>query len=167
MALTPVTEPVRCAPFSPWPYYAPDEVEAVVRVMESGKVNYWTGQEAREFEKEYAAAAGCEKAIALCNGTAALELAIHALEIPPGSEIITSPRTFIASASCAVMRGCIPVLADVHPVSQNITAETIERVITKRTRAIIPVHLAGWPCDMDPIMDLAAQHGLKVIEDCA
>lgn len=167
MALTPVTEPVRCAPFSPWPYYAPDEVEAVARVMESGKVNYWTGQEAREFEKEYAAAAGCEKAIALCNGTAALELAIQALEIPPGSEIITSPRTFIASASCAVMRGCIPVLADVHPVSQNITAETIERVITKRTRAIIPVHLAGWPCDMDPIMDLAAQHGLKVIEDCA
>lgn len=167
MALTPVTEPVRCAPFSPWPYYAPDEVEAVARVMESGKVNYWTGQEAREFETEYAAAAGCEKAIALCNGTAALELAIQALEIPPGSEIITSPRTFIASASCAVMRGCIPVLADVDPVSQNITAETIERVITNRTRAIIPVHLAGWPCDMDPIMDLAAQHGIKVIEDCA
>ena len=167
MALTPVTEPIRCAPFSPWPYYAPDEVEAVARVMESGKVNYWTGLEAREFEKEYATAAGCEKAIALCNGTAALELAIHALEIPPGSEIITSPRTFIASASCAVMRGCIPVLADVHPVSQNITAETIERVITKRTKAIIPVHLAGWPCDMDPIMALAAQHGIKVIEDCA
>jgi dTDP-4-amino-4,6-dideoxygalactose transaminase len=135
--------------------------------MESGKVNYWTGQEAREFEKEYATASGCEKAIALCNGTAALELAIHALNIPPGSEIITSPRTFIASASCAVLRGCIPVLADVDPVSQNITAETIKRVITKRTRAIIPVHLGGWPCDMDPIMELASQHDFKVIEDCA
>jgi dTDP-4-amino-4,6-dideoxygalactose transaminase len=167
MTLNSLTQPNRCAPFSPWPYYAPDEVDAVVRVMESGKVNYWTGQEAREFEREYATAASCEKAIALCNGTTALELAIHALEIPPGSEIITSPRTFIASASCAVMRGCIPVLADVDPVSQNITAETIERVITKRTKAIIPVHLGGWPCDMDPIMDLAARHGIKVIEDCA
>lgn len=157
----------RCPPFAPWPHYASDEVEAVARVMESGKVNYWTGSEAREFETEYAAASGCSKAIALCNGTAALELAIQALDIPPGSEIITSPRTFIASASCAVMRGCIPVLADVDPDSQNITAETIQKVITSRTKAIIPVHLAGWPCDMDPIMELAAQHGLKVIEDCA
>jgi hypothetical protein len=142
-------------------------VAAVARVLESGKVNYWTGQEGRLFEREYAAAAGCDRAIALCNGTAALELAIHALGIPPGSEIITSPRTFIASASCAVMQGHVPVLADVDPVSQNITADTIERVITKRTRAIIPVHLGGWPCDMDPIMELAARHGIKVIEDCA
>jgi len=162
-----MTESTRCVPFSPWPCYAPDEVEAVARVLESGKVNYWTGQEAREFEKEYATAAGCEKAIALCNGTSALELAIFALGIPTGSEIITSPRTFIASASCAIMRGCIPVLADVDPVSQNITAETIEKVITPQTKAIIPVHLGGWPCDMDPIMDLASRHGLKVIEDCA
>jgi dTDP-4-amino-4,6-dideoxygalactose transaminase len=157
----------QCVTFSPWPCYLSDEVEAVAQVMATGKVNYWTGEETREFEKEYAAAAGCERAIALCNGTAALELAIQALEIPPGSEIITSPRTFIASASCAVMRGCIPVFADVDPVSQNITAETIAKVITARTKAIIPVHLAGWPCDMDPIMELAEQHGLKVIEDCA
>lgn len=167
MESIPATEPACCAPFSPWPYYAPDEVEAVVRVMESGKVNYWTGQEAREFEKEYAIAAGCEHAIALCNGTSALELAIYALDIPPGSEIITTPRTYIASASCVVMRGCIPILADVDPVSQNITAETIKKVLTPKTKAIIAVHLGGWPCDMDPIMALAADHGLKVIEDCA
>lgn len=153
--------------FAPWPSYASDEVAAVVRVLESGKVNYWTGQEAREFEKEYAAATGCDHAIALCNGTSALELALYALEIPPGSEVITTPRTFIASASCAVMRGCIPVLTDVDPVSQNITAETIEKAITPRTKAIIAVHLAGWPCDMDPIMDLARRYDLKVIEDCA
>jgi hypothetical protein len=153
--------------FAPWPSYAPDEVAAVVRVLESGKVNYWTGLEAREFEKEYAAAAGCEHAVALCNGTSALELALYALDIPPGSEVITTPRTFIASASCAVMRGCTPILADVDPVSQNITAETIEKAITPRTKAIIAVHLAGWPCDMDPIMDLAKRHDLKVIEDCA
>ncbi|HLO65409.1 MAG TPA: DegT/DnrJ/EryC1/StrS aminotransferase family protein [Holophaga sp.] len=161
---TPVTQ---ISPYAPWPYYEPDEVAAVTRALSSGKVNYWTGEEARAFEREYAAAAGTAHAIAVCNGTSALELAIYALDIPPGSEIITTPRTFIASASCIVMRGCIPVLADVDPVTQNITAATIERVLTPRTRAIIPVHLAGWPADMDPIMDLAQRHGLKVIEDCA
>ena len=105
--------------------------------------------------------------MALANGTNALELALVALQIPPGSEVITTPRTFIASASCIVMRGCTPVLADVDPDSGNITAETIAQVITPKTRAIIAVHLAGWPCDMDPIMALAEKHGLKVIEDCA
>ncbi len=157
---------IACA-YAPWPYYAPDEVAAVIRVMESGKVNYWTGQESREFEKEYAIAAGCNHAIALCNGTSALELAIYALDIPPGSEIITTPRTFIASASCAIMRGCVPVFADVDRVSQNITAESIEKVITPKTKAIIAVHLAGWACDMDPIMELAGHRDIKVIEDCA
>lgn len=161
------TGPCRTQPFGPWPYYAPDEIAATVKVLESGQVNYWTGQEAREFEKEYAQAAACDHAVALCNGTSALELAIYALGIPVGSEIITTPRTFIASASCAVMRGCVPVLADVDPVSQNITAESIARVLTPRTKAIIAVHLAGWPCDMDPIMELGERHGLKVIEDCA
>ncbi|MBL0313364.1 MAG: DegT/DnrJ/EryC1/StrS aminotransferase family protein [Holophagaceae bacterium] len=155
------------APFAPWPFYADDEIEAVVQVLRSGKVNYWTGTEGREFEKEYATAVACKYAVALANGTNALELALHALEIPPGSEVITTPRTFIASASCAVMMGCTPVFADVDPDSGNITAETIAKVITPKTKAIIPVHLAGWPCDMDPIMALAEKHGLKVIEDCA
>jgi len=159
---TPVT-----APFAPWPFYAEDEIEAVTRVLRSGKVNYWTGQEGRHFEEEYAAAAGCKYAVALANGTNALELALVALQIPPGSEVITTPRTFIASASCIVMRGCTPVLADVDPDSGNITAESIAQVITSKTRAIIAVHLAGWPCDMDPILALAEKHGLKVIEDCA
>lgn len=160
--------PVGSAPaFAPWPFYAEDEIEAVTRVLRSGKVNYWTGTEGREFEKEYATAAGCKYAVALANGTNALELALVALQIPPGSEVITTPRTFIASASCVVMRGCTPVLADVDPDSGNITAETIARVITPKTKAIIAVHLAGWPCDMDPIMALAEEHGLKVIEDCA
>ncbi|MBL0210414.1 MAG: DegT/DnrJ/EryC1/StrS aminotransferase family protein [Holophagaceae bacterium] len=152
---------------APWPVYAEDEIEAVAGVLRSGKVNYWTGSEGREFEREYAASVGCQHAVALANGTAALELALHALQIPPGSEVITTPRTFIASASCAVLRGCTPVLADVDPDSGNITAETIAKVITPKTKAIIAVHLAGWPCDMDPIMELAEKHGLKVIEDCA
>lgn len=154
-------------PYAPWPFYAADEVRAVAGVLESGKVNYWTGQVGREFERAFMEATGCHHAVAVGNGTSALELAIHALDIPSGSEIVTSPRTFIASASCAVMRGCVPVFADVDPVSQTITAETIARVLTPRTRAIIAVHLAGWVCDMDPILELARAHGIKVIEDVA
>jgi len=161
-------EPVQAAPaFAPWPHYAQDEVEAVLRVLQSGKVNYWTGQECRLFEQEYAAALGRRHAVALMNGTVALELALLALDIPAGSEVITASRTFIASASAAVARGCVPVLADADLDSGNITAETISQVLRDRTRAIIPVHLAGYPCDMDPIMALAEKHGLKVIEDCA
>lgn len=159
--------PARTSPFAPWPYFPQDEISAATACLSSGKVNYWTGQEGREFEKEFAAFAGCSHAIALANGTVALELALYALGIGPGDEVITTCRTFIASASCIVMRGATPVLADVDPASQNITAETIKAVITPKTKAIIAVHLAGWPCDMDPIMELAGEHGLKVIEDCA
>jgi dTDP-4-amino-4,6-dideoxygalactose transaminase len=130
-------------------------------------VNYWTGQEGRLFENEYAAFVGTKHAICLTNGTVALELALYALGIGPGDEVITTSRTFIASASCIVMRGAKPVCVDVDRNSQNITAETIRRAITPRTKAIIAVHLAGWPCDMDPIMELAEEYGLKVIEDCA
>jgi len=159
--------PVRTEPFAPWPFFSQDEIDAAIAPLRSGRVNYWTGNEGREFEREFAVVSGCRHAIALSNGTVALELAIHALGIGPDDEIITTSRTFIASASCIVMRGAIPVLADVDPVSQNMTAETIRPLITPRTKAIIAVHLAGWPCEMDPIMELAREHGLKVIEDCA
>jgi hypothetical protein len=153
--------------FPGWPYYAADEVAAVQTVLQSGRVNYWTGTVARDFESDYAKEAGTKYAIALANGTVALELALMAYDIGPGDEVVTTPRTFVASASCAVMRGARPVFADVDPDSQNITAETIARVVTPRTRAIIAVHLAGWPCEMDGIMSLAAENGLVVIEDCA
>lgn len=159
--------PIRTAPMPPWPHFAEDEVAATAEVLRSGKVNYWTGQAGREFEREYAEATGRRHAIALANGTLALELALYALGVGPGDEVITTSRTFIASASSAVMRGAKPVVADVDPQSQNLTAETIARVITPRTRAIIAVHLAGWPCDMDPILELAERHGIAVIEDCA
>ena len=159
--------PARVAPFAPWPFYAPEEIEAVSQVLASGRVNYWTGDEARAFERNYAGHTGCRHAIALANGTAALELALYALGIGAGDEVIVPSRTFIACASCAVMRGCTPVCADVDPVSQNLTAETIRAVMTPRTRAIIAVHLAGWPCEMDAIMALARERKLKVIEDCA
>lgn len=152
---------------SPWPCFQEDEIHAVCEVLRSGRVNYWTGEEGRKFEDEFASFTNCRHAIALANGTVALELALYSLGIGPGDEVITTSRTFIASASCAVMRGARPVLADVDIDSQNITSDTIRSALTCRTRAIIAVHLAGWPCDMDPILELAQEHGIKVIEDCA
>src|ERR1039457_7289372 len=153
--------------FSPWPFLAPDEIEAAVAVLRSGNVNYWTGEEGRLFEKEFASFAGCKHAIAMSSGTVALEGALRALGIGAGDEVITSSRTFMASASCAVAVGARPVIADVHRDSQNITAGSIRKVLSPRTKAIVDVHLAGWPCEMDPILELAAEHGLKVVEDCA
>ena len=154
-------------PFSPWPSFTEEEVDAVSRVLRSNRVNYWTGEECRAFEREFAAWAGTEHAIALANGTVALDLALQGLGIGPGDEVVVTPRTFLASVSSVVNAGARPVFADVDPDSGNITAETIAAVLTPRTRAVIPVHLGGWPCDMDPIMELAERHGLHVIEDCA
>ncbi|MFK7889203.1 MAG: DegT/DnrJ/EryC1/StrS family aminotransferase [Granulosicoccus sp.] len=153
-------------PFSPWPNYSEEEVEAVSRVLRSNQVNYWTGEETREFECEFAGFADCSHAIALANGTLALDLALRFL-VEPGDEVVVTPRTFIASVSSVVNARARPVFADVDADSQNITAESIEQVLTLRTRAILVVHLAGQPADMDPIMDLANRHNLKVIEDCA
>jgi dTDP-4-amino-4,6-dideoxygalactose transaminase len=153
--------------FAPWPQFENDEIEATVQVLQSGKVNYWTGNEGREFEKEYAEHVGRQHAVAVANGSLALELALRVLGVGPGDEIITSPRTFIASASSAVAVGARPVFADVDRTSQNITAESIRAVLTPATKAIVVVHLAGWPCEMDDIMALAREHDLKVIEDCA
>jgi len=152
---------------SPWPSFTEEEASAVAKVVLSNKVNYWTGTECRTFETEFAAWCGTNHAIALANGTVALDLALKCLEIGPGDEVIVTPRTFLASVSCVVNAGAIPVFADVDADSGNITAETIAAVLTPQSRAIIAVHLAGWPCDMDPIMALAARRGLKVIEDCA
>jgi dTDP-4-amino-4,6-dideoxygalactose transaminase len=154
-------------PFSVWPSFTEEEAQAVHDVILSNKVNYWTGQECRQFEQEFAQWSGCGHAVAVSNGTLALDLALKALRIGAGDEVVVTPRTFMASVSCIANAGAIPVFADVDPDSQNITAATIRAVITPRTRAIICVHLAGWPCDMDPIMNLAEEHGLSVIEDCA
>ena len=153
--------------FSPWPSFTAQEAEAVVRVLMSNKVNYWTGDECRSFEHEFAAWTGAAHAVALANGTLALDAVLEAMGIGPGDEVIVTPRTFIASVSCVVNAGATPVFADVEPDSGNLSASTIARVVTPRTRAVSCVHLAGWPCDMDPIMALAAEHGIKVIEDCA
>ncbi|MEZ9709054.1 DegT/DnrJ/EryC1/StrS family aminotransferase [Vibrio breoganii] len=153
--------------FSPWPSFTQKEADAVSKVVLSNKVNYWTGQEGREFEKEFAAWVGCEYAVALGNGTLALDVALKAFGVGQGDEVITTSRTFLASASSIVTAGATPVFADVDLNSQNITAESIQAVLTPKTKVVIVVHLAGMPAEMDAIMALSEKHGFKVIEDCA
>jgi dTDP-4-amino-4,6-dideoxygalactose transaminase len=153
--------------FSPWPSFTQEEADAVSRVILSNKVNYWTGNECREFEKEFALWADSDYAIALANGTLALDVALKALGVGTGDDVIVTPRTFLASASAIVTAGANPVFADVDLNSQNITAESITKALTPNTKAVIVVHLAGMPADMDPIMELAAEHDFYVIEDCA
>lgn len=154
-------------PGEAWPFYAEDEIGAVTDVLRSGRVNQWTGPDVKVFEQRYDEWLGTGRSIAVANGSVALELPLRALGIGPGDEVVVTPRTFVASASCVRLVGATPVFADVDCDSGNITAETIERVLTPRTKAIIPVHLAGWPADMPAIMELAEARGLKVIEDCA
>jgi len=153
--------------FPPWPHFSEEEIEQVAHLLRSGRVNYWTGDEGRAFEREFAAAVGTTQAVALANGTLALDLALQVLGIGPGDEVVVTPRTFLASVSCVVNAGATPVFADVDRDSGNLSPATIAPMLTERTRAIIPVHLAGWPCDMEPIMDLAGARGIAVIEDCA
>ena len=152
---------------SPWPNFSDEEADAVRDVIISNKVNYWTGQTGREFERDFAAWVNSSRAIALANGTLALDLALKCLDIGLGDEVIVTPRTFIASVSSVINAGATPIFADVDFDSGNISAQTISAVITKKTKAIIPVHLGGWPCDMDAIMDIADAHDCFVIEDCA
>lgn len=159
--------PLRAEPFAPWPFFEQDEIQAAQQTLQSGRVNYWTGQEGRLFEDEFAAAMGTGYSVALANGTLALEAALIGLDLQPGQEVVTTCRTFIASASCVVMRGGVPVLSDVDRDSQNATDRTIAEVLSPRTVGIIAVHLAGHPCNMDPILELAGRKGLWVVEDCA
>ena len=154
-------------PFAPWPDYSEEEARAVRDVLSSNRVNYWTGKEGRQFESDFSAYTDSMHAIALANGTVAIDLALSALGIGPGDEVIVTPRTFLASASCIVNAGAVPVFADVDLDSQNITADSIAAILTPRTKAIICVHLAGWPCAMDEILALSQEHDLAVIEDCA
>lgn len=153
--------------FSPWPSFTQQEADAVSQVLLSNKVNYWTGEQGRLFEQEFAAFSDSQHAVAVANGTLALDLALHALDIGVGDEIVVTSRTFIASISCIINAGATPVFADVDLNSQNISAQTIKPVLTSQTKAIICVHLAGLPCDMDEIIPLAKAHNLYVIEDCA
>jgi dTDP-4-amino-4,6-dideoxygalactose transaminase len=152
---------------NPWPFYAEDEVQAVAQVLRSGQVNQWTGGNVKLFEQKFANYIGTDKAVAVMNGTVALDLILKFGPFGSGDQIIVTPRTFLASVSSIINAGLVPVFADVDPVSGNFTPETIAKAITPQTRGILCVHLAGWPCEMDEIMQLARQWNLYVIEDCA
>jgi len=163
----PAAADLRQGPDEHWPHYAEDEIEAVAEVLRSGRVNQWTGGDVFAFQDALARTFGGRYCIALANGSLALELPLRAFGIGPGDEVVVTPRTFVASATCVMLTGATPVFADIDPDSGNITAQSIEAVLTERTKAVIPVHLSGWPCDMPAIMDLAERRGLLVIEDCA
>ncbi|MDB5524080.1 MAG: DegT/DnrJ/EryC1/StrS aminotransferase [Rhizobium sp.] len=150
-----------------WPVYDEQQIEDVVAVLRSGEVNAWTGPHVRRFEEAYSEYLGNRYAIALANGTVALDLALHALDLRPGDEVIVTPRSFVASGACVPFNGGVPIFGDVDADSQNITAASIAEKITPKTKGVIVVHLAGWPCDMPAIMALAGEKGLWVIEDCA
>lgn len=152
---------------NPWPYYSPDEVSAATKVLQSGLVNSWTGTNVRRFESSFSNLIGLKHSVAVSNGSTALGLAYSSLNLNPGDEVITTPRTFIATASELVLHGIKPVFADVELDSGNISARTILPLINPKTKAISVVHLAGWPCDMDPILDLCRSHKLMLVEDCS
>ena len=155
------------ARFALWPYFDERMIHRAGSVLRSGKVNQWTGDQNTLFGAEFAEFSRCKHAVTVANGTAALELALRALDIGPGDEVIVPCRTFIASASSVVMCGATPIPVDVDRESQNLTPQTIEKALSPRTKAILAVHLAGWPCEMETIIALARKHGIKVIEDCA
>jgi dTDP-4-amino-4,6-dideoxygalactose transaminase len=152
---------------APWPHFEDDEIDAAAAVLRSGRVNYWTGEHGRAFESEFARHCGVEHAVAVANGSLGLEIALHAVGVGAGDDVVVPARSFMATASSVSLRGGVPVFADIDRDNQGLTAASIERVLTPRTRAVIVVHLAGWPCEMDDIVALARIHGLKIIEDCA
>jgi hypothetical protein len=153
--------------FAPWPFFAEDEIQAAVNVLKSGKINQWTGNEVRAFENEFAGYVGTRYAVALSNGSLALDMALAALDIGKGDEVIVTPRSFVASAACVALRGATPVFVDVDPVSQNITPETVAAAVTAKTKAVIAVNLAGWPCDLEQMSGVCKDNRLFLIEDCA
>ena len=153
--------------FSPWPSFTKEEAETVQKILLSNKVNYWTGTECREFENEFANWSGTKYAVAMANGTVALDAALNALGIGSGDEVIVTSRSYVASVTAIINANAKPIFADVDLDTQNISLKSISPVITSRTKAILCVHLAGWPCGMDEIMNLANQHNLFVIEDCS
>ncbi len=159
--------PVRTTPWAPWPQFDADEIEAATAVLRSGKVNYWTGDVGREFERRFAARIGVEHAVAVSNGTVALELALRGVGVGPGDEVVVPSCTFVATASAVAALGARPVFADVCERQGSMTADTLQAAATPRTKAAIVVHLGGWPAPIQPIAELCRSNGYKLIEDCA
>jgi len=150
-----------------WPYYGEEEIKAAVRVLRSGRVNQWTGKEVFAFEKEYAKSLGVPYAVALSNGSVALDTALEILGIESGDEVIVPAHSFIATAACVALRGARPVFADIEPDTGNLSVDSVRQLITRRTKAVIAVHIYGWPCEIRELRRLCDQKRLFLVEDCA
>ena len=160
-------KPVRSEPFPTWPVVTESDVEAVAGAVRDGAWGRMAGSHALEFEREFAAYQGAEYCLALNSGTSALEIGLLATGIQPGDEVILSPYTYIASAAAILMAGGVPIFVDMDPDTYNVDPSKIESAITDRTAAIMPVHFAGMACDMHSILEIAAKHRLKIVEDAA
>lgn len=156
-------KPVRKRAFPSWPIFGEEERKSLLGVFESGK--WWYGEKVKEFEEKFAAFQDAKYAVTCSNGTVALEASLIACGVGAGDEVIVPPYTFIATATAALNVNAIPVFADIDIETANIDLEDLKRKITPQTKAIIPVHFAGLPCDMDALSDIAQSHELKIIED--
>lgn len=157
--------PVRSKAFPAWPIFDEREERLVLEVLRSGHWGEITGDKVVTFAEQFAGFQGARFGVCVPNGTLALELALTALEIGPGDEVITTPYTFIATAGAVLTAGAKPVFVDIDHQTYNIDPDRVEGAITARTKAILPVHLAGQPADMDAILGIAQRHNLRVIED--
>jgi dTDP-4-amino-4,6-dideoxygalactose transaminase len=160
-------DPVRTAPIGQWPEFGTEEEELLLAALRSGKWGSLDGTYVNQFEREFAAFQGAKHGVTTVNATMGLAVAMKAVGLEPGDEVIVPPYTFIATASAALMIGVIPVFADVDPETLLINPEKIESAVTPRTKAIVPVHHGGSPVDMDAVTEVAARHGLRVVEDAA
>ncbi len=150
-----------------WPNFNKNLIVKVGEILKTGKINYTTGPYGKKFENEFSKFVGNKYSVAICNGTAALEVAIKSLRLPKNSEIIVPARSFFASAACIVNTGHTPIFADVDILTQNISLKDVKKKITKKTKAIICVHLGGMPCEMYGLRKIANQNKIKIIEDCS
>src|SRR3954470_17032613 len=160
-------KPVRTRPFTAWPVFGKAEEERLLRTLRSGQWGRLDGAEVDEFEKRFAAMHGCRHGIAVVNGTVSLRIALLAAGVRAEDEVIVPPYTFFSTASAVVEANAVPVFADIDLNTFNLDPAAVEAAITPRTRAIISVHFAGLPADMESIMTIARRHNLRVIEDAA
>ena len=158
---------VRTEPWPAWPVYDEAEIELIAQILRSGKTHFRHSNVSADFEKRFAEWNGTKHAICCNSGTSAIHMALAAGGVGPGDEVIVPPRTFIGTVSPVLYLNAVPVFADINPRTHNIAPDAIRGAVTERTKAIVPVHLAGLPCAMDEIMTIADEHGLLVVEDCA
>ncbi|RLE93085.1 MAG: hypothetical protein DRN04_08360 [Thermoprotei archaeon] len=159
-------EPVRKEPFPLYRDIGEEELKELKEVIESKQLFRYGGTKVKKFEEEFAKFYGVKHAVACTSGTAAIHIALGALELDAGSEVITSPITDMGTIIPILAQNCIPIFADLDPYTYTLDPRDIEKRVSEKTKAIIAVHLFGYPCDMDPIMEIAEKHGLYVIEDC-